>query len=335
MKLTWICLLQTVLALPLLFGVRAETRSFAPHPGLLYPSFSPNGEVIAAVQVDPALEVVRLVLLRESSRDRLEVLADDLTPASRPAWSPVGTAVTYVTEVAEEPRLVIRTLKTGVRKEIVLPDREYTGGIVWNAQGNRVLLGVDELLCEVDLDTGGFSEKCVDPQVYSISSVLTSFSASRGRLAIAGREVGKRGEASDHSIWVLPIDGKSQALKVTSGAHDSDPAWSADGSKIAFSRVGDGEEGKASFLTSHLWLVNLETGTTQQLTFGFVKDRFPTLSPRTDSAVFSRIDLKTASQDCRDRVGVPVTGLSVKVLLDEIGKSLICLSDARLANVVW
>jgi Tol biopolymer transport system component len=80
-----------------------------------------------------------------------------------------------------------------------------------------------------------------------------------------------RGRSSD--VYVMRADGREQRRVVADGAN---PAWSADGARLAFERGGD------------IWMVGVDGSNASQLTTGAERDGQPDWSPRGDEIAFSR-----------------------------------------------
>ncbi|WP_420626944.1 cell wall-binding repeat-containing protein [Candidatus Poriferisodalis sp.] len=104
------------------------------------------------------------------------------------------------------------------------------------------------------------------------------------------------------TLWTARPDG-SGAVRLTSGgkivrgigigANDSHPAWSPDGTQIAFARQPrrrvDGEWNKQR----HIFVMNADGTDLEQLTFGNVTDDEPSWSPDGTQIAFSRLNLDT------------------------------------------
>lgn len=81
------------------------------------------------------------------------------------------------------------------------------------------------------------------------------------------------------TIWALPIAG-GEARPLTDALGDSrQPAWSPDGTRVAFHSYRDGNY--------HIWTVNKNGTDLRQVTFGVYDDREPYWSPDGKSLIFS------------------------------------------------
>ena len=94
-----------------------------------------------------------------------------------------------------------------------------------------------------------------------------------------------------HSIWTARIDGTDRMRLTPGSGIDASPAWSPDGTRIAFSRYADRFfEGDP---VRHIFVVNADGTGEQQLTTGNHQDRSPTWSPDSARIAFSRHELET------------------------------------------
>jgi Tol biopolymer transport system component len=80
-------------------------------------------------------------------------------------------------------------------------------------------------------------------------------------------------------IWVMDPDGSNQIRLTTSPASEQEPAWSADGTKIAFAR-DDGD--------LEIWVMDADGTHPQRLTRNGVDDTDPAWSPDGSELVFTR-----------------------------------------------
>ena len=76
-------------------------------------------------------------------------------------------------------------------------------------------------------------------------------------------------------FMVSPASGLTANLSNDPATSDTAPAWSPDGTRIAFARGGDQDDG----LPFHIHTVTLASGKTAQLTSGRVQDLLPSWQP--------------------------------------------------------
>ena len=122
------------------------------------------------------------------------------------------------------------------------------GGAKFSPDGTKIAAVSDRGLEVMDLD--GSNKKVIVKDKY-----VFSYSWSPDGRKIAFNTVsGEKGEIIN--IWVVNVDGTG-LKQLTFGGNDNDPAWSSDGSKMAFRRG----EGFNWFQRKHrrsIWIVNID-----------------------------------------------------------------------------
>jgi TolB protein len=95
---------------------------------------------------------------------------------------------------------------------------------------------------------------------------------TNGRIAFV-RYTG--GAPLEEVYMVSPASGLTANLTNDPATSDTAPAWSPDGTRVAFARGGDQDDG----LPFHIHTVTLATGKTAQVTSGRVVDLLPSWQP--------------------------------------------------------
>lgn len=104
--------------------------------------------------------------------------------------------------------------------------------------------------------------------------------------------------AGDTDIWAMSADGRRQVQLTATDAYDFDPAWSPDGTKIAFARSSGG-------CCSDIYVMDADGTNVTQVTTGPDPDNAPTWSP--DGTQLAFHSLRNANYDVY-KVNVNGTG---------------------------
>ena len=94
---------------------------------------------------------------------------------------------------------------------------------------------------------------------------------------VDGGHVGNREDSFD--IYVIDADGTNERRLTTTPANEGDPAWSADGSQIAYHSDAGG--------TLQVWIMNADGSSQRQLTTGEVVNLQPAISPDGQTIAFT------------------------------------------------
>jgi Tol biopolymer transport system component len=163
------------------------------------------------------------------------------TNNDQPAWSPDGTQIAFA------------SLRDGLPDNVFVMNADGTGQTnLTNDEGNRAW----EPSWSPDGSKIAFSYSAGGPQqIYTMDADGTDFvqltdtgdgtdndqpawSPDGTRIAFAS----KRGNLSNHNVFVMDADGTSQTNLIDDpNAQSQEPAWSPDGTQIAFGHAANGE----------------------------------------------------------------------------------------------
>lgn len=192
-----------------------------------------------------------------------------------PAWAPDGIRLAYT----DLSRMFVINTDTGASEPVSLDILVY-GPLDWSPDGRNLLVSGTGAKV-LDLSTG--VERAVASR-RDVGGGRWSPDGERLALAQSDRRYDTRRKTFDvpkglvKSVIVVGDQHGGNPQSVTSGAYDTEPAWSHDGGRIYFTRKPPVDFfGKAS--TSDLYVVELETGSVRRLTEAAVTERSPDPRP--------------------------------------------------------
>lgn len=154
--------------------------------------------------------------------------------ATDPAISPDGSRIAVVRDGVAGPRGIWIANVDGT--EVL----EVTSGAddqpAWSPDGSKIAFrrhseGTLYDIWVVDLDEGGEINLTADRGYASEGQAAWS---STDRIAYS-----QRAPAGEAHIWTMAADGSDKRQITTGAVYDDEPAWSPDGRRIAFDRIGD------------------------------------------------------------------------------------------------
>ncbi|MEL6308591.1 MAG: DPP IV N-terminal domain-containing protein [Chloroflexota bacterium] len=172
---------------------------------------------------------------RENGRDTLATMnpnGSDVTildveelsrPRYHPAWSPDGTQIAFDTPFGpRNTKIVILNLATG--EETQLEGVEGNNEMpAWSPDGTQIAFIAGNSLYITDLGGG-------EPERLTSARGNPAWSPDGTQIAYTDRN------GQDLQIFVINVDGNSDAQQLTDAQNAGQPAWSPDGSQIAFAR---------------------------------------------------------------------------------------------------
>jgi len=134
----------------------------------------------------------------------------------------------------------------------------------------------------------------VVPQVIPTVTALPAVLESRGTIAFTLRENGQT------DLWAVPVTTR-QPIRITNDpADERDPAWSPDGTKLAYASDRDGNW--------ELYIYDLLTGQTRRMTFNLTYEAAPSWSPDSNWLVYETYQNRTL-----DVYVLPVTDVNASL----------------------
>lgn len=286
--------------------------------GVANPRISPDGEWVAYTVSTTSLEDQKIStavwMVSSQGGDPLPLSADG-TSASNPRWSPDGQYLSFTAARNEGKNQVWALDRRGGEARQLTRIEQGITGYVWSPDGSKLLLTIrdpEEKDEEGGAETPG-KDKPRDPWV------IDRLQFKRDR---EGYLTGNR-----HShLYVMDL-ASGDVRQITSGRWDeSDPAWSPDGERVAFSsnRTDDPDANT----NSDIWVVsatNTDDGATLlRLTDYEGGDSQPTWSPdgRWIAYVTGTHDPRFSAYATRKLAVVAADGGERRILADDLDRNV-------------
>ena len=222
-----------------------------------YPSVSPDGKRVAFISARGG-EVDVYITTIEGDRV-VRVTRSPATFEGPPQWVERGKALAFDTSVAQFSKSAVLVIPDsgGAARQLGILD----GAVSLITRTDRVLhtLGTPRANRLYESDPDGARSRALTDSSGVISQMV--YSADRSRIAYIRADSGRR------RIFTMRSDG-SDARPVaeipTAEGRPERPAWSPNGRQLAF-QVGIPDAQTRRVVGSHIWIVDLETGTTTKL----------------------------------------------------------------------
>ena len=226
----------------------------------LYPSWSPDSRVLAYTRArDVDLAQVGVVNVDGGGR-RILARAWSL----QPAWAPRGRTIAFVG--LRPPGLSLIDDRGRGRRRIPgsysWPEVQPNSPMTWTRDGKSLLYLYDHVagLCAVDRGGG----RCHDVLP---GHKVRNFDLRGRRLVVSAAGPRDRG----WEIYVLEVDGSGLTRLTDNRAHDTEPTWSPDGRRIAFTSNRDGN--------AEIYVMNANGSDQTNVTRSPAEERSPSWAP--------------------------------------------------------
>jgi len=277
------------------------------------PRISPEGEWIAYTIERDDLEEdearSRIWMVPAAGGDAVSMTAEDES-SSRPRWSPDGKYLAFLSARDDKPTQVWLLARHGGEAQQVTDTAQSVSSFEWSPDSSRLLLLLkDPSKAELAAREGGedYEEEAPPPWVIDRRQFKQDW-------------VGYLDRRRTH-IYVLDLESK-EVLQVTNGDYDdAQPAWSPDGTRIAF--VSNRTEEPDGNYNDDIWVVRSEPGhEAVQVTRGSGTDASPAWSPDGRSiAHTSTVDVGAMLYATAHLAITPAEGGDTRLLVEALDRN--------------
>ena len=248
------------------------------------PAFSPDGRQFAVVRQDFPAPGESAVVIADVDGQHLRTLATRKPPEffapiffTAPAWSPDGTTIVVPMERRESGKTLgtLVAYKAADGSDVAFPHYEWgaVGHPVWMPDGSGLVVAARE---------NGVGPlwwiSATRHEQRRITNDLLDY--RKGSLTADGKTLVAVLADAQSSIWIAPIDGKSDAVRITTGRYDGvSGIAAARGPRMVYRSVDSG--------SANIWVIDENGANRRQLTTDG-EAAWPVVTPDGASVIYSR-----------------------------------------------
>jgi Tol biopolymer transport system component len=246
------------------------------------PAFSPDGRQFAVIRQDFPAPGQSAVVIADIDGQNVRTLATRTPPEyfaplffTAPAWSPDGATIVVPMEHREDGKVVgtLVAYHAADGSDANFPHYEWpsVGHATWSPDGAGLVVAGNGPLWWVS---------ATRQERRRITNDLLDY--RKAAITADGQTLVAVLSEAQSSIWVAPIDGKGDPVRVTSGRYDGvSGVAAARGGRIVYRSVESG--------SANLWVVDEDGNNRRQLTTDGGAG-WPTVTPDGESVIYSRQD---------------------------------------------
>ena len=200
-----------------------------------------------------------------------------------PHWSPDGTWVVFVRNNSDGSSTIIRALSDGSGAVKVLRSKTSVqfADPNWSPNGKQIVFASNADgnfdLYRISID-GGIATQLTHT-ASPVQNLQPDWHPNGNSIVFSRSGVPGTLTGTSTGLYRIALDGSlSGAVRLTKGPRDVSPAWSADGSQIAFQSNRSGN--------NDVYILNVATGSVTQVTTSPAADLQPAWSPDSTSLVY-------------------------------------------------
>lgn len=253
----------------------------------LFPSWSPDGSLIAYMVVDPNADTINIAVIDTETGESRQITQNGVRVGATPVlvWSADKRYLAYTQFVeGDEPDIMRVDVSTG---QII----NLTQGFKWDAfpswspDGTQIAFESDreglDAIWVMNMD--GTNPRNLTADAPEWENILPSWSPDGSMIAFYRWSVLASGDGGPGGLWVMNADGSdAHVVAEFQGLRGSEPpAWSPDGSLIAYIDPGTVEN-------SEVWVVPVEGGDPVQVSHQGGVERNLSWSPDSRALLFTQ-----------------------------------------------